>query len=133
MRILLPLLILLSVSLNCFARGGHDDPTPFPLGQAPADFVGQWNNPQRNETIVITHLPARKNLEDRLYVVVFEGNIKRSNGTLYFNETRFCGVMHKTSGGDYNLCVWKLNGSLQTATFTDGGWGQIRRYEESQE
>ncbi|RYZ86565.1 MAG: hypothetical protein EOP04_13630 [Proteobacteria bacterium] len=119
-------LILFAVSAG--ARSPGDSPTPFPLGQAPEDMVGQWNNLDKDEKIVIMFIRNGQIEKAKLLASVFAGGRKTSQGYLIFNGEAYCGVMKKTRGGKYNLCVWKEDNLLQTATYTDGEWGAYRSY-----
>src|SRR5437868_4411003 len=101
MKYLISLLVILSVSGGWASPGHNNDPTPFPLGQAPADFIGQWNNPQKGETIVITHLTARKKTREKLFVEIFQNNRRDSQGFLYFEANQFCGSMRRVRGASY--------------------------------
>jgi hypothetical protein len=122
------LTLLMTMSPGAKARDPGDSPTPFPMGQAPEDFVGQWNNSRKNQMIVIVHIRAARSTEDeKLMATVYTNDRKDSQGYLMFHEDRFCGVMKKLVGGHYNLCVWKENEVLNTATYTDGEWGTFRR------
>jgi len=120
------LILIFMISFGATARGPGDSPTPFPLGQAPEDMVGKWNNLVKDEVIFITYIRNSQIAKAKLFASVFTGGHKSSQGYLYFNGEMFCGPMRKTSGGRYNLCVWKERGLLKTATYTDSEWGTFR-------
>lgn len=110
------------------ARGPGDSPTPFPLGQAPEDMVGNWNNIEKDETIAIIFIQNGRIERPKLLATVYTDGKESSQGYLIFNDERYCGVMRKTRGGKYNLCVWKEHGFLKTATYIDDEWGSSLSY-----
>jgi hypothetical protein len=134
MKFLISFLMLLSISSTHAATRlkGRNDPTPFPLGMEPSKLVGQWNNPSQHERVVITHIHARGDEKEKLFVEIYNCDAKQSQGFMYYTEQvrAYCGTQHPMKGPTFNMCIWKdSQGRLQTAQLGDDGWSDFRFYQ----
>jgi hypothetical protein len=127
MKSAISLWILLSLSSICLARGGgYDDPLPFPLA---TELIGQWKNPEADQVLRISTVDAPGKMKEALFVEIQEGGRQHSEGYLYPQGDKYCGIMHRARKAIYNLCVWKEDDQLKSLTYAGKEWSAVRAYE----
>ncbi len=123
MKYLVLFLVFMNVSLSYGRRSGEDNPSPWPLGQAPRNLVGHWLGSVPDEEIVVKHVHATKDTKDRLFVTTYKQKQKTGQGYLYFSDNQmYCGYIHH-EGPTFTLCIWKKDETLKSQILQkDGAW-----------
>ena len=123
MKIILPLILVLSFSAIAIPALAQFNPTPHPLERIERSECGVWVSVSGDYRLMIMPLSGSCELhQTQLRATLFYQHRPIARGLLNFSNVEFCGSLQTSGSKNIQLCVWLKDQSLYSNVRKDSPW-----------